>query len=800
MRFSWVDHVRRGLMREHKMTWTTFTCLSRIEGDMDEDVAAAEASKMDTTRAEEARKSFRQEMQILIAGKQVDTGVPMSPALSNWLPKSAWHGLQALKDLPAFSKLQDDIDSSPDAWKSWFDLEKPEQADMPSNYSKNLDDWKQILVLRVVRPDRVTPALTQFIKKRMGARYIDEALFDMRACFNESSSSTPIFFVLFPGVDVTQDVESLGKMLGFTAKNGKYVNISMGQGQERVAAERIDTFAKSGGWVFLQQINLVASWLPSLERALETAKFGHGNFRCFLSCELSGLQSVTIPPRVLQSSIKIANELPVDAKASLRMAYANFSEETWASCAGDKKKLNDCKRCLFTLCIFHTMLLGRKKFGYVGWSRAYPFNTSDLTICGSIIVAYVRDQPETPYADLRYLIGEIMYGGHITDPWDRRMTNNELTVLFTEALTQPGSECIPNFPMPDPARTDYAGYCRHIEERLPPEDPTMYRLHPNAGIGNLMNATSMLFMDIGMLTMQHSNGGSGSASGGGGASIEDAVSELVTEYLAKCPNQLEISEVRSRIKEETPYIICLLLECERMNELLFEVRHSLIDLQEGLKGNLDMTKDMEALMGSLFASRVPAAWERVAYASLKGLVGWWADMVKRVNQLTEWSGTLLLPKSVWIAGLFSVDAFLTAVNQTAARRDSLPLDTMDTIVDVTELIDPSSLEAPTEDGAMVDGLCMEGARWDSEAGGIAESVLKDLHPAMPLLHIFSQQAPAFETRVSEQGYFECPVFACTTRGANDANAIWAASIKMVEGDRKEKWISAAVCLLLAAED
>ena len=54
-------------------------------------------------------------------------------------------------------------------------------------------------------------------------------------------------------------------------------------------------------------------------------------------------------------------------------------------------------------------------------------------------------------------------------------------------------------------------------------------------------------------------------------------------------------------------------------------------------------------------------------------------------------------------------------------------------------------------------------------------------------------------RFIEQGYYECPVFSCTTRGASNTNAIFGASIKMKEGDKKEKWISAACCLLFSED-
>lgn len=39
-----------------------------------------------------------------------------------------------------------------------------------------------------------------------------------------------------------------------------------------------------------------------------------------------------------------------------------------------------------------------------------------------------------PYEDLKYIYGEIMYGGHITDDWDRRTNNTYLKVLIKPDL------------------------------------------------------------------------------------------------------------------------------------------------------------------------------------------------------------------------------------------------------------------------------------------------------------------------------------------------------------------------------
>jgi dynein heavy chain len=48
--------------------------------------------------------------------------------------------------------------------------------------------------------------------------------------FEEMSPTTPIFFVLFPGVDPTPEVEKTAHIYDITSSNGKFINISMGQG------------------------------------------------------------------------------------------------------------------------------------------------------------------------------------------------------------------------------------------------------------------------------------------------------------------------------------------------------------------------------------------------------------------------------------------------------------------------------------------------------------------------------------------------------------------------------------------
>lgn len=179
-------------------------------------------------------------------------------------------------------------------------------------------------------------------------------------------------------------------------------------------------------------------------------------------------------------------------KANLRRAFSKFDETRFE--AARAHKYPEFKALLFGLCMFHSLILGRKKFGSQGWSRIYNFNDGDLTICADVLHNYLSKYEKVPYADLRYIYGEIMYGGHITDDWDRRTNNTYLKVIIRpEILSGMQLTCAMGYKSPDPNKFEREQYERYIEEKLPPEIPQMFGFHPNAEIGYLTNQGESLF-------------------------------------------------------------------------------------------------------------------------------------------------------------------------------------------------------------------------------------------------------------------------------------------------------------------
>lgn len=262
----------------------------------------------------------------------------------------------------------------------------------------------------------------------MGEPFIEQPAFDMYTTYKEMTPKVPVFFVLFPGVDPTPDVEQVGARFDISISNGRFTNISMGQGQEDIAIKALHEAAKNGNWVMLQNLHLMQDWLKTFERNLEIVQENvNPDFRCFISSEPPGLPLMQIiPESILQNAIKVANEAPQNLKANLRRSFAKFGDERFDNAS----KPNEYKALLFGLCMFHSLILGRRKFGSQGWSRHYNFNDGDLTICADVLENYLTKYTNIPYDDLRYIYGEIMYGGHITDNWDRRTNATYLKVLI----------------------------------------------------------------------------------------------------------------------------------------------------------------------------------------------------------------------------------------------------------------------------------------------------------------------------------------------------------------------------------
>ncbi|KAH8052758.1 dynein light chain binding protein [Aureococcus anophagefferens] len=284
--YTWVA---RGLFERHKLIFLstlTFNLMKR--GTLGEDNLVDEI-----------------QFQFLLRGPR-KTGEE-NPLIA-WLPTSAWDSCQALAELEEFGKLPSDL------------LDRPDKA------------FRKMLVVRSLRPDRMIASLSRFIRGTLpgGNGYVDcdnslNSVEILRQSFADSTPQTPIYFILSPGANVVADLDVIALENGFEAGTS-YFNVSMGQGQDKIAMSHLESAHRNGSWVILNNIHLMPRWLLELEKKLDS--FGdasHQNFRLFLSSD----PSKGIPIGVLNRCIKLTNEPPGGLKANLKRAFCFFSREAF---------------------------------------------------------------------------------------------------------------------------------------------------------------------------------------------------------------------------------------------------------------------------------------------------------------------------------------------------------------------------------------------------------------------------------------------------------------------------------------
>jgi len=712
--------------------------------------------------------------------------------LADWLPSKCWGLVLKLCELENFENFGTNMEKdAPSRFKEWFNEMTPESVKLPLDW-KRLDSvpFQKLLVIRCLRPDRMCGALAEWIRTALpnGRDYMDcdgSSSFRqiLQNSFEDSTSTTPIFFILSPGADPVKEVEAMGRQLINLQLNTNYWNVAMGQGQDVIAMAKLDIGHREGHWVMLQNIHLMPKWCIELEKRLDVfaVENSHPDFRVFLSADPSN----GIPIGILERSIKLTNEPPQGMLANLRRSFALFSKEDFED--RDAK----VKSILFALCHWHALMLERKKFGPMGYNMKYPFSAGDLRDSAQVLYNYLEGSSSVkiPWDDLRYIFGDIMYGGHIVDDWDRVMCSKYLLYFMRDELLDE-IEMIPyadgklSWPSPQPG--PHEKYLEHIET-MPPESPLFFGMHPNAEINFRTVQCDQTFDMLMTLT-----GGSG---GGGGddenvqspmAVAEATCAEILEEVQEKKFATDDVSRSMSD-EEKGPYQFVFLQECEYMNGLVYEMVRGLQELQLGFKGELTMSEVMEDLANCLYAEKLPMWWVKLGFASTRPLKSWRVNLQDRCAQLDDWiNDPLNIPKVVDISRLFNPQSFLTAIKQLCCQNQGLELDKLQVFTEVTKK-EPKQVEAPSKDGAFCMGMWLEGARWDPTANSLEDSRPKEMFTEMPVINCKA----GMQTDKVDKNQYICPTYCVPIR-----RPYFVFPAQLRTKAIADKWVLAGVAMIL----
>lgn len=157
------NYTRRGTFEAHKLIISTMLCF-RILVRMD--------------------KIPQHEVDALIKKEVALDGASQPPESLKFIPESLWGAVKGLETLKVFENLVSNMESEPMLFKKWYAEDKPEAGDLPKSI-KDLSLLHRTLLLRALRPDRLSNALFDYVSTEMGLQYVEAPPFDLVTTYAE---------------------------------------------------------------------------------------------------------------------------------------------------------------------------------------------------------------------------------------------------------------------------------------------------------------------------------------------------------------------------------------------------------------------------------------------------------------------------------------------------------------------------------------------------------------------------------------------------------------------------------------
>jgi dynein heavy chain len=715
-----------------------------------------------------------------------------------WMVDKVWLNILAIsrhafgqEQLLFFREIVDFISRNEAAWKKWYDENEPESCPVPDYeerlvMEKTLGPFVRLALVRCVREDRTVIGSQQFINNLLNEKFTAPVTDFIEDIYDESSCRVPVLYLLTAGSDPTAMIGELAK------KKKKFPtdNVSMGEGQEVVAFEKMKIGFVAGTWVILQNCHLGIGFMERMEDILGNTPDIISDFRLWITCEITP----RFPIGLLQMAIKVTLEPPMGLKAGLSRTYqTTVSQEVL-----DKIDNEKWRTLLYVLAFEHSIVQERRKFGPIGWCVPYEYNNADFEACANFLERYLSSTVTVglpiSWSTVQYMISEVQYGGRITDDLDRELFNTYVAKWFNDDVFKPNFafnsyQADFNYKIPEGLEV---GLFREYIDTLPMVDsPLIFGLHTNADLTYRQIESSTMLIVI-QDTQPKDSGGEG------GMTADEIVKEKCEETLTKMPPDFIEEIFREQIKKLkgppnttdkgflAPLNIFLFQELERLQRIIAIVRNNLKSLSMAIDGTVVMTVELLEDLNAIFDARVPKRWTHDASGQeiswlLPNMGGWFTGLTERQIMLNTWlengRGTM---KGYWLTGFTNAQGFLTGMRQEVTRQHKRDQWALDDVITHSEIqsYDLERVKDVPEEGQNVHGLFIEGGRWNRAEMKLDECEPKKLFQAMPVIYLTGITLALRRTKgldYGQYGPYDCPIYKYPKR--NDRYLVFRILVK-----------------------
>ncbi|CDJ52733.1 Dynein heavy chain, related [Eimeria brunetti] len=470
------------------------------------------------------------------------------------------------------------------------------------------------------------------------------------------------------------------------------------------------------------------------------------------------------------------------------------------------------KRWLFSLALFHSIISERRKFGALGWNKAYEWTVFDFRVSQqSLFEAASVDEDRMSWDRILFLTADIHYGGRVTDQMDQRLLTSLLKRCFaaSELESQVADPVLKGYVLPpDYCYEDIMEFAMCLPVDTAPDilglDSGAAVVYVSSEVENNVNLKVFThFFNIWYKEMQSNQlldslvCAHREMQTHAGGNRDESLISMITDVLSKVPEDISVENAsggvlelhensQTGLCELTPLSNFLKGELCNYNALLAFIRRSLTQLLEALRGWCVMTEDLDNLSKDLYFQKVPTAWIAASYPSKLSLSAWLYDLRTRTNSTRQWAQNGP-PKVFDIATFYNPQSFFKAALRVVARALKEPPSSLALSADFTDLENKDSPQAPEEVEIFITGISLQGAVWSTEDRLLRDANPREMFQQMPPIHL----VPKLPNAEQDKRY-RCPVYRTADRAAC---ADVVTFLDLPTDDDPDKWVQRSVALL-----
>ncbi|XP_035829673.1 dynein heavy chain 5, axonemal isoform X2 [Aplysia californica] len=369
-------------------------------------------------------------MSALLPSATPDPHIMQSKKPFDWMTDDQFHNLQVLAS--HFEWFKDMFDRMPKdgretQWRNLCESELPESVPLPDKMDDVYKGMQRLCIVRAVRSDRLLHSSSNFISNILGKKYNSDISLDLPTVLRQSTPTLPIMLLF------RNESEQTFKMFQDFAnkKQTRVITVLLtdnNMGDERAVKKQILKGMAEGMWVLLHNAHNSHHLLNATEAILnEGLAQSDSNFRLWIS---SHVDATSIPVRLLQNSLRVYVDSPKTMKDSLIRTLSWMEPDILK-----QSNRPEWPAMLHNLCYCHAAIQLRTRFSSGGWNLPQEFLTigfRELQECVAFSVGEFRDPMfvmaadgsmaprTTSWTGVRFMLSEVMYGTHITDPYDQQ--------------------------------------------------------------------------------------------------------------------------------------------------------------------------------------------------------------------------------------------------------------------------------------------------------------------------------------------------------------------------------------------